>query len=142
VDGNHDYVINCDLMNPAAQNNLASGGDSCSQWLSANFGSAQSVAAVNPAILSGWGIRPSDWQFGIALQQQVLPRTSVEIAYSRRWFQGFTVTDNRAVSAADYTGFTFTAPTDANLGTSRTTTSPSRPTTATSRRTGTAWTST
>lgn len=115
VDGNGNYTPDCDLMNPAAQNNLASGGDSCSQWLSPNFGSAQSVAAVNPAILEGWGIRPSDWQFGAALQQEILPRTSVEVSYSRRWFQGFSVTDDRAVSSADFDPFSFTTPADPNL---------------------------
>jgi hypothetical protein len=33
-------------------------------------------------------VRPSDWQFGASIQQEVLPRTSVEVGYHRRWFTG------------------------------------------------------
>jgi hypothetical protein len=41
----------------------------------------------------------------------VLPRVSAEVGYNRRWFNGFTVTDNRATVASDYDLFSFTAPT-------------------------------
>jgi hypothetical protein len=115
VDGNRNYVPDCDLMNPVAQNNLATGGDSCSQWLSPNFGSPQSVSEINPAILEGWGVRPSDWQIGASVQHEVFPRTSVEVGYHRRWFQGFTVTDDRALGPADYDLITFAAPVDPRL---------------------------
>ena len=115
VDGNRNYAPDCDLMNPAAQNNLATGGDSCSQWLSPNFGSPQSVSEINPAILEGWGVRPSDWQIGASVQHEVFPRTSVEVGYHRRWFQGFTVTDDRALGPADYDLITFAAPVDPRL---------------------------
>ena len=57
VDGNGNYSPDCDLMNPAAQDNRAAGGDFCSQWLSPNFGSPQSVSEINPAILEGWGVQ-------------------------------------------------------------------------------------
>ena len=53
---------------------------------------------IDPDILSGWGVRPSDWQVGVSVQHEVLPRVSVEVGYFRRWFQGFTVTDNLAVT--------------------------------------------
>lgn len=115
TDGNRNYIPDCDLMNPAAQDNRAAGGDFCSQWLSPNFGSPQSVSEINPAILEGWGIRPSDWQFGASVQHEILPRTSLEVGYHRRWFQGFTVTDNRALGPADYDLVNFTAPVDPRL---------------------------
>jgi hypothetical protein len=108
TDSNSNYIPDCDLMNPAANGE-------CGAWLSPNFGSPQSVAAVNPDILRGWGVRPSDWQFGVSVQQEVLPRLSVEVGYHRRWFQGFTVTDNRAIGPEDYDYFTFTAPLDSRL---------------------------
>jgi hypothetical protein len=108
TDSNGDFIPQCVLMNPAANGE-------CGAWLSPNFGSPQSVAAVNPAILEGWGNRPSDWQFGVSVQHEVLPRTSVEVGYHRRWFQGFTVTDNRNLGPADYDRFTFTAPLDSKL---------------------------
>ena len=53
-------------------------------------------AAINPDILHGWGVRPSDWQFGASVQHEILPRVSVEVGYNRRWFNGFTVTDKEA----------------------------------------------
>jgi hypothetical protein len=40
---------------------------------------------------------------------------SAEAGYHRRWFNGFTVTDNRATVASDYDLFTFTAPSHASL---------------------------
>ena len=49
---------------------------------------------MNQETLRGWGVRQSDWQWGITLQQEVLPRVSAEVAYNRRWFMGVKVTDN------------------------------------------------
>ena len=45
---------------------------------------------------------PRNYQFGMSVQQAVHPRVSVEVGYNQRWFPAFTVTDNRAVTAADY----------------------------------------
>ncbi len=69
-------------MNPAANGE-------CGPWQQPAFGQALSAAPINPEILEGWGVRPSDWQFGASVQHEVLPRTSVEVGYHRRWFQGF-----------------------------------------------------
>jgi len=105
---NGDYVPQCDLMNPAANGE-------CGPWQQLAFGQALSAAPINAAILEGWGVRPSDWQFGASVQHEILPRTSVEVGYYRRWFQGFLVTDNLASTPADYAQYTFTAPTHASL---------------------------
>jgi hypothetical protein len=70
---------------------------------------------VDPAVVGGWGIRPSDWQLGVSIQQEVIPRVSVEVGYFRRWMNNFTVTDNRAVNASDFTAFSVTAPADPRL---------------------------
>jgi hypothetical protein len=105
---NGDYIPQCDFMNPAANGE-------CGPWQQPAFGQPLSAAPINPAILEGWGVRPSDWQFGASVQHEVLPRTSVEAGYHRRWFQGFTVTDNLASTSADYQEYTFTAPTHASL---------------------------
>ena len=40
------------------------------------------------------------------MQQQVLPRVSVEVGYARRWFQGFTVTDNLNRDPSQYDAWT------------------------------------
>jgi hypothetical protein len=49
------------------------------------------------------------------VQHEVLPRTSVEIGFVHREFFGFAVTDNLAVTAADFTQFSITAPQDPRL---------------------------
>ncbi|MEO8260758.1 MAG: TonB-dependent receptor [Acidobacteriota bacterium] len=117
-DGNGNYVIDCDLANTGAQDNLAAGGDSCGSLggNDLNFGSANpNSTTVNPAILEGWGVRPSDWQFGVSVQQELLPRVAVNVGYNRRWFQGFFVTDNTVTTAADYTRFGLTVPQNPQL---------------------------
>ena len=65
---------------------------------------------INPDILRGWGVREYDWHLGASIQREVLPRTSVEVGYYRRWFGNFLVTDNRAVGPADFDQFTVNAP--------------------------------
>jgi hypothetical protein len=108
-DTNKNYVPDCALENP-----LANG--ECGQLNNLNFGKPFFTNSFDSTLMGGWGIRPSDWGFVASIQQQVLPRTSVEFSYTRRWLNGFTVTDNLLTSASDYTPFSVTAPTDARLG--------------------------
>ena len=119
IDGDNDRVIDCDLMNFALQSPAATGAvDTCGALSgnNLNFGNPNpNATVVNPDILKGWGVRPADWGLNVSVQHEVLPRVSVEVGYNRRWFQNFFVTDNRAVGAADYTPWTFTAPTDPSL---------------------------
>ena len=106
-------MIDCDLSNTSAQDNLATGGDSCGSLggNDLNFGSANpNSTIVNPAILEGWGVRPSDWQFGVSVQQELLPRVAVNVGYNRRWFQNFFVTDNTLTTAADYSQWSLVLP--------------------------------
>ena len=69
----------------------------------------------DPAALEGWGVRPADWEFGVSVQQEVLPRVSVEVGYFRRWLDNFFVDDNLATVPADFTPFSVTAPADSRL---------------------------
>jgi hypothetical protein len=118
TDGNRNYVPDCDLTNGSLQDNRAAGGDLCGAWDNRNFGSLASAATINPEVLDGWGVRPYDWQFGVSLQRELVPRVSAEIGYNRRMWGNFFVTDNRAVSANDYDVLTITAPSHARLETS------------------------
>ena len=111
--GNRNFQIDCNLTDPRLQDNLAAGGDRCAALGGAdlNFGNpSPGLTIIDPAILEGWGVRESDWQFGVSVQQEVLPRVSVEVGYNRRWFQNFLVTDNQLVGPADYQPWTLTAP--------------------------------
>ena len=87
---------------PSAQ---ISGPRSTSAARSASWRSAAAIRTLfyDPAIMQGWGVRPGDWQVGATLQHEVLPRVSMEVGYTRRWLQNFTVTDNRATSVAGLT---------------------------------------
>jgi hypothetical protein len=113
TDDNLNFVVDCDLLNRAAQNNAATGGDTCGALggNNVNFGNANpNTTTVNPEILSGWGVRPYDWQFGVNVQQEVVPRVSVDIGYNRRWWGNFFVTDNTLTTAADYDVYSLTVP--------------------------------
>jgi hypothetical protein len=69
----------------------------------------------DPNTLTGWGKREYDWNFGVQVQQELLPRVSVNVGYFRRSFGNFFVTDNLATTAADYDSFSVTAPLDPSL---------------------------
>jgi hypothetical protein len=117
TDTNGNWVPDCDLLSPLAQSPATTGSiDACGAMNSPTFGTAtQTTANIDPKILSGWGVRSNDWQIGASVQQQVLPRVSVEVGYFRRWLNNFTVTDNLALGAADFTPYSITAPSDARL---------------------------
>jgi hypothetical protein len=107
------YIPNCNLQNPQANG-------ACGTANPVTFGSNQFVGAqFDPAGLSGWGVRPSDWSYGVSVQQQLFARASVEVGYYRRSFTQFTtsgtVTENLANPASDLTQFSFTAPSDPRL---------------------------
>ena len=116
TDSNNNFSPDCDLRSPAAQNLSASGGDICGAMSAQTFGTTtQTTANIDPKILNGWGVRSNDWQIGASIQQQVLPRVSVEVGYFHRWLNNFTITDNLAVTADDFTQYSITAPSDPRL---------------------------
>ena len=104
-------VIDCDIMNFAANGECpAATGDTL------NFGQASgNITQVNQETLRGWGVRQNDWQWGITLQHEIVPRLSAEVSYNRRWFNGVKVTDNTLRGPTDYDQFTITVPSDPRL---------------------------
>jgi hypothetical protein len=119
VDRDKDKVIDCDILAPVAQSSALTGSvDDCGA-LSGNsqrFANALTgLTQINPDLLGGWGTRPSNWQFGVSLQQELLPRVSMEVAYNRRTFANFFVTDNQALGPDDYETWVATAPVDDRL---------------------------
>ena len=101
--GRGDRVAQCDFLNPVA--NLE-----CGPWSNLNWGASVATTRVNPAVLEGWGVRNSDWQFGAGIQHEVLPRMSVDVSYNRRWWNNFFTTHNAALTTADWDQVTLTAP--------------------------------
>ena len=116
TDSNSNWVADCDLLNPAAQNLTAAGGDNCAALSDQNFGRPTTFSnSIDPAVLGGWGVRSGDWGIGASIQQELLPRVSAEIGYFRRWLVNFNVNDNRRVTAAQFDRFSITAPADPRL---------------------------
>jgi hypothetical protein len=109
TDPSGDFEPQCNLLDRAANGE-------CGPMNSPTFGTAtRTTAAIDPEILNGWSVRPGDWQIGFSLQQQIIPRVSVEVGYFRRWLTNFTTTDNEALTAADFTEFAIVAPVDSRL---------------------------
>jgi len=115
TDANNNFVPDCDLLNPNAQDLRAQGKDQCGAISNLAFGQYILTNNYDPALLTGWGVRSSDWDLGVTLQQQIMPRASLEVGYTRRWYHGFTVTDNLATANSDWTPYSITAPTDPRL---------------------------
>jgi len=107
-DANGNKTPDCVLMNPAANGE-------CGAWGNSNFLNSVQTTRVNPAVLSGWGVRPYNWQFSVGVQQEIAPRMSVDVTYSRRQWGNFFVTDNAANSASDFSSVTIPTPSNATL---------------------------
>jgi hypothetical protein len=115
TDADRDWVADCDLNTPTAQDLRATGGDFCGANANLNFGTQVFDSSLDPSLLSGWGVRSGDWQWGASIQQEVLPRVAVEVGYQRRWLVNSSVTDNLTRAAGDHTQFGINVPVDPRL---------------------------
>lgn len=112
-DVNGNFLVDCDLLSPAAQDRSAAGGDVCGALTGANlnFGNTDpNTTRVDPAILSGWGVRPFNWRYGVSIQHEVRPGVSIDVGYNRRRWGNFFVTYNELVGPADYDVWTVPVP--------------------------------
>jgi hypothetical protein len=80
-----------------------------------DFGTTRLGVAYDPDTLHGWGKRDFNWQFSAGVQRELMARVSMDVTYFRTWFGNFVITDNRALSAADFDTFSITAPVDPRL---------------------------
>ena len=74
-DANRNFVPDCDLVNQAANGECGAGNPL--------FGTSTPGAEYDPDTLTGWGIRGYNWEFSTGVQQEILPRTSIEVSYFR-----------------------------------------------------------
>jgi len=107
TDANGNFVADCDLTSALANGECG--------LMTANFGKSVPGATYDPALLTGWGHRNSNWEFATGVQHQILPRLAVDVAYYRRWFANFQATDNLNLSPADFDTYSITAPLDPRL---------------------------
>ena len=107
-DGNRNFVPDCDLLN------LNANGE-CGAVANRNFGSAVPETNLDDDLLEGWGKRHYNWETTAGVQHELLPGVAADFTYFRRWYGNFSVTDNRAVTPADFNSFSITAPADPRL---------------------------
>ncbi len=107
-DVNRNFVPDCDLLNPALN-------DECGPWSNQSFGKEVASTTYDSKVLNGWNIREYTWDLGLAVEQELAPRVSAKLGYVRRVWGNFTVTDNRAVGPEDFDPFSITAPADPRL---------------------------
>jgi hypothetical protein len=103
-----DFIPQCDLTNP----NL---NGECAADANTNFGKSVPGQVVDPAILSGWGVRQYNWEFSVSATDQLLPRLTVNVGYFRRWFGNQVTTDNLAVGPSDFSQFSIVSPLNPGL---------------------------
>jgi len=108
-DANGNFRPDCNLQNYQAN------GECGTLSAAATFGLPIPGTVYDPDMLNGWGKRGYNWEFTAAVQQEIIPRMSVEVQYARRLYGNFRVNDDLAVTAADYDRFTFTTPSDPRL---------------------------
>jgi hypothetical protein len=107
-DANGNYIPDCNLV-------VLTANGECDAVANRLFGSAGAQANFDPDVLRGWGKRLYNWEMSAGVQRQITTGLSVDATYFRRWYGNFTVIDNRAVTAADFTQFSITAPVDSRL---------------------------
>ena len=108
TDANRDFVPNCDLTATAANGE-------CGAMANPNFGTTVPGATFDPDLLTGWGNRAANWEFSAGVQHELMPRVSLDVGYFRRVWSNFQVTDNLAITAADFDIFAITVPADSRL---------------------------
>jgi hypothetical protein len=107
TDGN--YQPDCDLSNVKANGE-------CGAVNNSNFGQNNPNATrYDPVILSGFGVRPNDWEYSVSIQQELMPTLSFSAAYYRHWFGNFNLTSNTAVPADGFDPYCVRAPVDPRL---------------------------
>ena len=105
TDANGDFIPQCNLLNPDINGE-------CGPIDNNLFGLPVPSLTYDPAFVTGWGKRDYNWLFSASVQHQVMSNMSVNLEYNRRSYGNQPIVVNRAVTAADFTPFSITAPSD------------------------------
>jgi hypothetical protein len=108
TDFDKDFIVDCDLSNPGVNNE-------CAEMANKNLGKEVFDRTYDPGYVEGWGVRPYSWSLGVSVQQEVMPRVSLNVGYFRNWWGNWYTVDNLTNSTADWTPFSIKAPVDARL---------------------------
>ena len=107
-DTNRNFIIDGNPFDPASNGELGPSEN-------ASFGQAVRNTFYDEAWAKGYNTRPYNWEMSAGVQHELLPRVSVSASYFRRIYGNFEMTDNLAVSGADYDPYCITAPSDPRL---------------------------
>jgi hypothetical protein len=107
-DANVDFVPNCDLRATTANGE-------CGPMDNQNFGREVFTKTFDPDLIQGWGKRTYNWEMGLSVQHELLPRVGLTVGYFRRSFGNFYTANNRLTTTADYTPFSVPIPADPRL---------------------------
>jgi hypothetical protein len=107
TDSNTNYVVDCDLLNSAANGECGPGNPF--------FAKQVSPLTVDPATTDGWNTREYSWDLSAGVTHEVAPRVSVEVNYIRRSWGNLLATINRAWTPADFDSFVYNVPADSRL---------------------------
>jgi hypothetical protein len=108
-DRNGNVFPDCDLQNPADNGE-------CGAFQNVNFGKNNpSATRYAEDVTSGFAARPYNWDIAAELQHELRAGVSITGGYYHNWFSNFPVTNNLAVTPADYSPFCVTAPPDSRL---------------------------
>jgi hypothetical protein len=108
TDANGNFIPDCVLTEPGITGE-------CGPMQNQNFGKEVFTKVFDPDVINGWGKRTYNWEMGLSVQQEVLPRVGVTFGYFRRWFGNFYTADNRLTTKDDYTPFSIPIPLDPRL---------------------------
>ena len=105
---NGNFVPDCDLLNRIANGE-------CGPTSPGTFGSTRPAEQYDPDLLRGFGHRMTNWEFSAGIQHELRRGIAVDVAYFRRIWGNFQVTDNLALGPEDFTPFSLTVPADPRL---------------------------
>jgi hypothetical protein len=108
TDTNGNYVPDCDLTSPA-------GNGECGARDNQRFGTPIATTRYDTDVTEGFGVRPYTWQGSVSVQHELRPGFGMTVGYFRTSYGNIQVTDNLAVTPADYDTYCVTAPSDTRL---------------------------
>jgi carboxypeptidase family protein len=109
VIGNGNFVPDCDLTNFGANGE-------CGPIVTAGFGQPTTTLAWDDKARQGWGVREFDYQWNVAVQQELRPSFGVQAGFYHTDFHNSQVAVNTALSASSFDYFCVPAPSDERLG--------------------------
>ena len=102
---NGNYLPDCVLTDVNANGE-------CGALSRNGFGTTRITTMYADDVLSGWQVRPMNWQTAASFQQELRPGMAVMIGYYRTSYGNFRATQNQAVTPADFGSYCITTPID------------------------------